>query len=265
VARAFLLSLVLASVAVGAGAQSSLRVYRPQHRPAEELAPLARTALGEGGRVSVDPGTNSLVLAGEEAALDEDIALLQRQDRNRRVVRLQYESRDLDELTAAGIHIDWHLGHGRIRVGNTRLPEGRAGARLYRSGDKRSFEGSLRILEGETGTIGRGRQVPVRSRDLFGQATTVFSWAERGFTATPQVLGDGRIQVDIAPIDARVDDRGRTEFTRGATRVLLRPGETVAIGAVARDRDAGTTSGRAISTERGREERILLLTAELEE
>ena len=39
-----------------------MELYRPKHRLAEELLPLAQTALAGEGNAAVDAGTNSLLL-----------------------------------------------------------------------------------------------------------------------------------------------------------------------------------------------------------
>jgi len=263
--RPLLLATLALLLLVGAAAAQDVRVYRPDHRLAEELLPLARTALGDTGQVSLDAGTNSLILAGPKARLDMALAVLRRQDVVRRMVLLRFASRELAELEAAGIHIEWNAGSGRFRIGNTTLPTARLGTKAYRSERERIFEGNVRVLEGEVATLARGREVPVQSRDLLGHGTVAFAGSSQGFLASPRILGDGRIQVRIAPNDSRTDAAGRSERLSAATSVILRPGETIAIGGTGRRHDSGAASvGRKLSTHEQDEERVLLLSASID-
>jgi hypothetical protein len=257
------LTLVLtAAPHVSAQADRRVEVYRPAHRPADELLPLAETALAGEGSAAVDPGTNAIVLIGAPGAVARTLELLRGQDVARRAVLVRFESRRRDELTAAGVTIDWSLGAGDLRVGNVVVPKGVEGVRVFSSAGARSddggFRGVLRVLDGDVGRIGSGRSVPVRTFE-----SLAFVEAERGFRVRPRVLGDGRVRVEIEPSDAEVDAGGRTAFTAAATTVTLRPGETVAIGEVARRSEGHEVGTRVIGTERDREERLLLLTVEL--
>jgi len=264
-ARPLLLGALALLLASSTAAQE-VRVYRPTHRTAAELLPLAHTALGDTGRVSLDAGTNSLVLAGPKPRLDAALALLAQQDVARRMVLLRFASRELEELEASGIHVEWNAGGGRFRIGNTTLPAARLGSKAYRSGRERIFEGSVRVLEGEVATLARGREVPVQSRNLFGHGTVVFTGSDQGFLASPRILGDGRIQVRIAPTDSRTDVAGRSELLSAATTVILKPGETIAIGGTSRRHDSGAASvGRKLSTRQRDEERVLLLTVSIDQ
>ncbi|MDH3684812.1 MAG: hypothetical protein OEP95_01225 [Myxococcales bacterium] len=265
-ARALAAAVVCAWLLLGTPVQAALEVFRPQHRTAEELLPLAETALGEQGRAVLDRGTGSLVLAGSEVAVADALALLERQDVRRRMVLLEYESRTLGDLAAAGIDVAWSIERPGFRVGTTGQPGVQAGVRALRTGRDRVFQGSARVLEGEQAFLARGREVPVRSRDRFGRGTVEFAAAEQGFHASPRVLGDGRIQVEITPSDSRVDDRGRTEFLAGATTVVVASGETLALSGISRsDVHRHARTGRSFATEVDDETRILLLRVTVED
>lgn len=255
----------LGLVAAVAAAAQEVRVYRPTHRTALELLPPAKAALGEADRVEVDRGTNTLVLSGAGDRLDVALTLLQELDVARRVVVLEYASRELVELETSGIQVEWTGASSGFRIGNTVTAASRPGSKGYRSHRERAFDGAIRVLEGETATLARGREVPVQSRDLFGRGTVEFTGSDQGFRATPRVLGDGRIQIEIAPDDSRTDDSGHSERLTAGTIVVLRPGETVAVAGASRQRDHSTARpGRSISTRQGEEQRVLLLTATVE-
>jgi hypothetical protein len=106
--------------------------------------------------------------------------------------------------------------------------------------------------------------VPVRTRGVFTSSTT-FVTAERGFTARPRILSEDRVQVEITPSDDTVDDRGRVEFTGAATTVVVKPGETVALGGISRSGTDRRTGSRVITaSERAKDERVLLLTVDVD-
>jgi len=297
------LCVLLAFCATAALAQErAVEVYRAQERPAEELVGMAQTALGDEGSAAVDGGTNSLILLGSPAAVSRALELVRMQDRGRRNVVLRYESRRRDEIAAVGIRIDWSVGAGSLRVGNVIVPGPEEGARVRSSAlasERRGgFQGLVRVLDGEVGHIGSGRSVPVRSFDELA-----FVEAERGFLARPKILGDGRVRVEISANEGQLlpggrggrfladgtrvvvepDSRssrdgrvrvglrpgegqptGRTRFIGADTTVIVRPGETVALGEISRHADSRESGARVLRSERTSDERILLLTVELE-
>jgi type II secretory pathway component GspD/PulD (secretin) len=130
----------------------------------------------------------------------------------------------------------------------------------------------LRVLEGQPGRIAAGVDLPVttRTRTPIGvrEDTTVVQVAS-GFEVIPHVLGDGRVRLDIAPFDDRVAGRVGggpvVERTGSETSVTLAPGERVAVGSLVRD--SGSSRGAVLSgfgSERAREERVMVVWAELE-
>lgn len=269
VAGALVLVLALAAGAPAAPGDRTVKVYDPRHRPAEELLPLARAAIGAEGQALVDRGTNSLLLVGSDAALAETLELLHELDRALRTVVLRYESQRLDSLEARGIRIDWSAGTGDVRIGNAVFPEDRQGVRLrsFAVGTEREggLAGVVRVLEGQRGRITTGRSVPVTRRSRWDVDTTWVT-AESGFEARPRILDDGRVQVDLFPSEQSVDRRGELRFLDAATRVTVRPGETVVVGAVDRTSRTRASSGSRTyaADQKARMERVLLLSVRVE-
>ena len=71
--------------------------------------------------------------------------------------------------------------------------------------------------------------------------------------------------VELQPVEASVDPRGRVRFSGAATTLTLRPGETVAIGGIDRSSTSHTTGSRVLSaSQQTRESRVLLLGVEVE-
>jgi type II secretory pathway component GspD/PulD (secretin) len=257
-------------------AAAESRVYRPQQRLASELLSLAEAALAGEGRAVADAGTNSLVLVGPAAALARALELLAAQDRALRNVVVHYESQRVDELASEGVRVDWQVVAGDLRVGNLLRPardssvsvRPEAGSGRVRGGS----QGMLRVLEGQSGRIAAGVELPVtlRTRTAFGvrEESSLVEVAS-GFEVTPHVMGDGRVRLDLAPFDDRVAGSvagGPVVRRSGSqTSITLAPGEKIAIGGLARDSASergDLTSGTR--NERAREENVTVVWVELD-
>jgi len=287
-----LLGLIALLAPLPAGAET--RVYEARHRPAEELLPLAETALGERGRAAADPSGSRVVMAGEAAALAEAVALLEEVDRPLRSVVLRYRSERTEELEARGVEVDWAADSGEMRVGRVRGPAPRHGesrggrhgseddaelrvrAEAVRSREEGELRGTLRVAEGESARIATGTAVPVRLGtrgsphdrrfpERHRHETTVLVSAESGFEATPRILGDGRVELALRPFEGRPGPRGSVRHAGAATTVVVEPGETVVVGSLARRTRASRRdllSGAASAESRS--ERVLLISVGVE-
>jgi hypothetical protein len=265
--RAGCVLLLVLLAAEAALAERRIEVYRPRHRPAAELMPVAEVALGDEGVVALDSGSNALVLAGPPAAVERSLEVLGLQDRARPVVVLHWTSRSEDEIEAAGVRVDWRIEAGDLRVGTPHFPgdEGvRVGVLGRQEAGTGSFAGTLRLLDGEEGSLGAGEVVPLAVPRRHGTDLALVS-AESGFRARPRVLGDGRVQVEITPQQASLEPGGRVVFTGAATSVTVKPGEHVALGAVGGNASArGRGVPEAAATQRTHSARVLLLRVEVE-
>ena len=260
------LACVCAALLLAAAAAADVLLYRGRHRPVEELLPIARTLLGDAGRAEVDARTNTLLLVGDAQLLAEVEGVLSAQDRAPRTVLLQYGTKRLSDLEAAGIRVRWSVAGDGYRVGNAR-PSGE-GARIAASVDAEraqgsaALDGSLRVLEGNAGTIYTGAAVPMALATPEGPAAAWVS-AESGFEARPRILGDGRVQLELRPFDARLAGAA-VEHAGAATTLVVAPGEQVVIGGIASER-AGSERGTAgAGSGRSADERVLLIRVEVE-
>jgi hypothetical protein len=253
--------------AMPAHAERATHVYRAKHRVAQELLPIAQAGLGDAGSAVVDPGTNSLVLIGDPAAIEAALALLAAQDQRPRTVVLRYESRALSELEASGVRVEWSVRSGGVRVGNARFPGGASGLALrLRERSNRetgSFSGQLRLLDGASGRISTGSALPIVRRGRRG-ATTELLRAESGFETRARVLGDGRVRVQLSPFETQPGAGRSLEVTAAETEVELASGETAVIGEIAASASEQSDSPASRDESETREERVLLLTATLE-
>ena len=104
-----------------------VRVYEVRHRTAEELLPIAETAMSGEGRAVADRRTNALVLSGTRQAVEGALSLLSSLDVRMRSVVLRYESRSAQELASRGARVRWSAGAGGVRIGNVAWPSGDTG------------------------------------------------------------------------------------------------------------------------------------------
>jgi len=260
----------MAAPAVSAEAQRRVEVYPVQYRVADELQPIAQAIVGAEGSATVDPGTNSLVLVGDAGAVAEALAVLARQDRRPRTIVLRYDTKRIAELAALGFDVRWTAEAGNFRIGNVRRPPGSGSsvdvrARESMKGLTDSFSGTMRVTEGATTRIETGTIVPYTTVGRRGP-NTEFVDATTGFEASARILGDGRVEVDLAAFAGRpVGRSGRIERTDASTRVLLTPGETAVIGRLdqAREGQGAETLGGSRRAS-GSDETVLLLRAEIE-
>ena len=242
-------------------------MYKPKHRLAAELLPIAQAGLGGEGSAVVDAGTNSIVLIGERPAVASALALVEEQDRRPRTIVLRYESRRLSELEESGVRVEWSVRSGGVRVGNARFPAGSSGLRLSAreraERERSSFSGVLRLLEGRSGRISSGTQLPVTVRRHSGHASELVS-VESGFDARARVLGDGRVHVELAPFEGSLAGARRIETAAAETELDVQPGETVVVGELRAQRSLDADAPAARSDEESSDERVLLLTATVE-
>lgn len=272
-ARPPLLLLVWLSATLGwAGAASAgSEVYTVRHRVATELLPIVELSLGEGASATVDTATNSIVLLGPDASRRDARSLLERLDVARRSVMLRVVSRSSRGLRGAGYRVEWSNHGAAITVGRLIDAKGAAPApgftakgRALSTARDDTFRTSLRVLDGETGRIEMGRSVPVTDRRLFG-STTTFAEASSGLLASPHVLGEDRVQLELAHYEGDVSAEARTQIMQSATTVVIQQGEVVVLGTLMQ---RGSAAGQDIFERQTRSEslddRVLLLSVEIE-
>jgi type II secretory pathway component GspD/PulD (secretin) len=271
--------VILRAVAIGlftlgffahpAAAQRSVEVYKVKYRVADELLPIVQAVMAPDGSATLDRATNSLVLVGDPATVSDALALLAMQDRKLRTVVLRFDTRRVRDLEEQGFGVRWTAEAGDFRVGNVRRPPGsgssvdvRAGASMQQLTD--SFSGTLRVTEGSSARIETGTSIPYSTVGP-GGTNTEFVDAATGFEASPRILADGRVQVDLASFAGRPLRGGRIESTSSSTFVIATPGETLAVGGIDRASEAQrreTLSGTR--SESGRDDTVLLLSVDVE-
>jgi type II secretory pathway component GspD/PulD (secretin) len=211
------IALWLATQAFAQGA--SFHIYEPRSRTAEELAPLVAPMLGPDGGAVPDPHGGSLILEGDPAAIADALAALQTLDQAPHQYRIESETRSRAALEAASARVGF-ADHGPLRVA-------RVSAGALASDRTRSFGASVVVMEGRTAEVWSGRELPLH----FGTETALVP-VQSGFRVKPRTLGSGEIELEITPVVAEQGRQGEIHELGAATRVRVKPGESIALAGV---------------------------------
>ena len=242
------------------------KLYRPAHRLAGELAPLARAVLAPDGSATVDPGTGALLLQGEPGAIEQALAVLRQLDVPLRSFRVESLARSERELSAAGLAVEGWIDLGGVRVGH--MPGDPVGLRV-RAGALASqgasrFEATLTVRDGSTADLWTGRAVPAANAVLEDSerrvlATPPLRAIRSGFRVRPRGLADGSIELWIQPILARDSLQMPVEETGARSRISVRPGEWLVLGRIEQSTSGEGTGIGALASQRGRRQTVLLV------
>jgi len=233
-AAAIALAGLVSLAALRAGAQERFHVYEPQTRTADELAPLVARLLGPDGAAIPDPHGGKLVLEGDPAAIQAALAALRELDAPLHQYRVESRIEEKAALDAAAVAAGGWIDRGGLRV--VRLSAGAGSAEA-----QRRFSANVVVLEGTTAQVFTGA-----SQVLHTSLGSALVPVQSGFRVRPRTLGDGEIELEITPVLAEaqgsVERGGSIRETGAATRVRMRPGETLAIAGIG---DASSGSGSA--------------------
>jgi hypothetical protein len=251
-------SISAASVAAG----QVLETYRVQHRPAQELVAVAEAALGDQGRVTLDPRTATLILNGTAEAVRRTLTLLEEVDRPLRQLVLSCEVRRLSELEQAGVRVRWKIAAGSVRMGTLPLPIAKLRVSLgaQRGSTRQRFQSVLRVLEGRVGFIVTGEALPFVYENYWGGRGVDFIPAETGFEVVANMLGDGKVQIELRPFSGRFEDGGALRYTEAATSLTLSPGETMVVGEVSSQSEEKAVGLPGARTRSAGEREVLLVS-----
>lgn len=199
-------------------------VYRPRYRLAEDLAPVAEAILGSAGRVALDPHGGALVLMGERAAIAEALAAIRALDVRPAVWRVETTLVRSGDLNRAGVRVSGWTSAGDFRIGRAgSLPGGvRVAVGSSEGRQERSFRGEVTVLDGTPAEIWTG-SLHARPGGLVPVPT--------GFRVLPRGRPDGSVELEIASI-ASESTRHGIAYASSATRVVVRPGETLVLASV---------------------------------
>jgi hypothetical protein len=256
-----LAALVLASLT----ATQTIELYRARYRPAHELVPIARSALGSGGQVTLDARTATLVLNGSPQAIQRALALLEQVDRPLRQVVIESVVVELEELDTLGVRVAWKTSLGPLSIGT--LPPLAAnglivGVDATRARRTTRASSRLRLLQGGTGIVRTGKALPVLFDPYWG--TTTFVTVDTGFEAQARVLEGDQVYLELRPFAGRVGDNGELNYIAVATSIMVSPGETVVLAEATREAESTTTDLSGIRQDQRRRQQVVLISVELE-
>ncbi len=199
------LAVLLVSVGSSFASSQAMEVYRAQHRLAHELVPIAETALGSEGQVTLDARTATLVLSGRPAAVRRALALLEEMDRPLSQLVITQEIRELRELDRLSAQVSWQVSYGSFRIGTIPLPVDGLYVALgaQRESQNVTSRNVLRLLEGGTGLILTGKSIPFVYELYWGNVDLVP--VETGFEVMATMLGDGRVHLELRPFSGRLE------------------------------------------------------------
>jgi hypothetical protein len=240
-------AVLIAGLLAGAPAGAA-EVYRPRHRTAEDLAPVAEAILGPAGRVAVDPHGGALVLAGDEAAIAEALATIRALDVRPAVWRVETTLTRSADLARAGIRVSGWIDAGFARIGRAGSPPG--GPRIAIEGGEgqreASFRGEVTVLDGHAAEIWTGSIHAERGLDLGARPgrvrvreTTELVPVPTGFRVLPRGRPDGSVELEISAAQSERTPGG-IEFAATSTRIRVRPGETLVLAAAGESSEDGT-------------------------
>lgn len=255
-----LAAILLASLT----ATQTIELYRARYRPAAELVPIARSALGSGGQVTLDARTATLVLNGSPQAIQRALALLEQVDRPLRQVVIESVVVEVEDLDSLGVRVAWKTSLGPLRLGT--LPPLAANGLIVGVDASRAREtirasSRLRLLEGGTGIVRTGKALPVLFEPYWG---TAFVPLDTGFEAKARVLEGDRVYLELRPFAGRVGDDGELTYIAVATSVMVSPGETVVLAETSRTAQTSTNDLSGVRKDGLRRQQIVLITVELE-
>jgi hypothetical protein len=224
-----------------------------KHRTADQVLPVLRPLLEQGGTIS---GTQSTLIVRTSprnlAELKQVLASIDKAPR-RLLISVRQDASATAERRSA--EIGGTLGAGRVVIGSGGLAnEPGVSARLTdtRSSNESGLVQQIQVLEGSPALIQVGQSAPIENRVVTpGPRGTVISESvtyrdvASGFEVVPRVLGD-RVMLDINARRETPGVAGGVNAQRTASTVSGRLGEWLELSAMARDessRQTGLLSG----------------------
>lgn len=250
------LGLVFGPSPPARAASMQVEVIPLHNRTADEVIPLLRPFLVQGGAMS---GTGyKLIVKTTPQNLTEIQQLLKDIDAGLRqlIISVRQGSSSQREQSGASARLDARVGeHGRVTAGGDGIGpyardgkgagaqvhqgDSRAGGRVYssQSQEDNPAEQHIRVMEGQWANITAGTSFPVivRQRNPDGSitATVHYKEATTGFQVLPRVNGN-RVTLQIRPTKSSLSRRGGgvVDTQQAATTVSGQLGQWIDIGGV---------------------------------
>ncbi len=258
-------ALVLSLLCGAAAAQMRVEVIPLQHRLADDVIPVVRPLLAQGG--SVTGMNNQLILKTTPENLAEIRAVLDNIDQRLRQLRIsvRQDADQYGDFTRQSVSGRAEAGDVSIKQGRNTGPDGltvgvgdRDDNVRYQRRDlnsDRTDRGSYQVqtVEGQPAFIQTGQTVPIPQRTvaaydgtLVVQDTVEYHNADSGFWVLPRVHGD-QVTLMISPYTSRVGPGPLPAFDVQSAEATIsgRLGQWISIGGI--DQSTRRTSRELLS------------------
>ncbi len=216
-------------------------IIRLVHRQADELLEVVEPLLSDKGRVSVDTGTNSLIVIDREENLTEIENLIRSLDIKADQVKIEMVFFEEAKKSDIDFVVNWIYKEKYYIIGNLigtpkdrgLFLEGLLGTGY--GGSERVVNQTLLVMNGREGKFVVGRSIPTnerlliyfRERDILIEGE-IFRDVKTGFIVAPKVMGNS-IMLDIKPFMSYFTDESEGEiiFYEAQTSIVASSGETI--------------------------------------
>lgn len=258
-----LLTFSFLHISTASADTNTVQIYTLRYQIAESLLPSLNNVLLSGE--SVNAYNNELVVNASSASQQKVEQLLQALDKPLRSIMISVRNNSTGNSVGNNTSVS-----GGIRTGEVYLGTGgpiyreinggeRSGGTVIQSNGVRiqsnhevrqtttQQEQKLRAIEGTPAWISTGQSIPYRSTDQWGNATTEFKNADRGFYVTARIIGN-RVQLDISTSndklseDPRKSRRGIIETEQLQTTASGTVGEWISLGGITMQDNADSRS-----------------------
>lgn len=201
------LLLVIGLLVTDSALAQRLEIIELQHRPAEQLVPLLRPFVAQGGTLTGQ--RSQLFVRTTPQNLAEIKRLLDTLDRAPQQLLITVLQGEAVKLAHDQAQLDASLGvgsDGRVAVGRPKSPGDSAELRIRSTRSRHRGEDvqQVRVLEGSAATLYLGQSIPVGSRSItrspWGSQTTdsvEYRNVTTGFSVIPRLSGE-RVTLEIA-------------------------------------------------------------------
>ena len=245
----FLLSCLLYTLhfSLTSLAASEFKIITLQHRLAEQLLPIIQPLAGEGGVVT--GLQNQLIIRADSQAMLEIEQAVKSLDVARRNIKITVRFQNAQQDNDSKLSIKGNKRFGNVAITTNTYPTQPANTNAQVIIKNNQFRSSshntqfLNVIDGERAFIRVGQFVPftqewvhLYQRYISVQKTTAFIEVTTGFAVRPHQIGE-KIEVEITPRIARINQVGFIDFEELTTVVTVNPGEWLDLGNIMRQKD----------------------------
>lgn len=236
---------ILSTTAFSQTEDMETKVLRIKHSNAESLHPIAEGLKSKGGKLIIDKNTNSLIIVDRPGKVENITNVIMQLDEAQKQVEVKVVIAETTKEFLSGIGLD---------SGQIIIPSGQ-------------FDAVLNLLDEDKDTNIRSQMTvkTVSNQPALIQATvdeifgTVVTRYDHDMTIVtplitttgdmlevlPRVNNDGTITVALRPSSSSLEEDGTLAKKGVLTQVIVKDGDTVAIGGV--DRSAQETTRKTVS------------------